>query len=126
MTESLAENVGLVKPIAAVLQKMVWPTLTDAPGDMFCIETVGAAKTRLHSHCLWSMRKKGKQIDAELRGHGEYGWECQFLNDGELAYGRRWITRALALAEADDKRNELAQQGWTAVSSEDQSADCAK
>lgn len=25
-------------------------------------------------------RKSGKQVDAELRGHGEYGWECQFLS----------------------------------------------
>src|SRR5918992_4837526 len=26
---------------------------------------------------VWSLRKDGRQVDAELRGHGEYGWECQ-------------------------------------------------
>jgi hypothetical protein len=48
------------------------------------------------------MRKDGKQVDAELRGHGEWGWECQFLYNGEPAYGRRWVTRA-AIAEADER-----------------------
>lgn len=66
---------------------------------------------------IWSMRKNGKQIDAELRGHGEYGWECQFLYEGELAYGRRWDMRALAVAEAEDKRQELLGQGWTVIES---------
>lgn len=61
---------------------------------------------------VWSMRKNGKQVDAELRGHGEYGWECQFLYDGELAYGRRWTMRADALAEAEAKRRELEGEGW--------------
>jgi hypothetical protein len=53
------------------------------------------------------MRKNGKQVDAELRGHGEWGWECQFFyyND-ELAYGRRWVARADALREAEEKRCE--------------------
>lgn len=58
------------------------------------------------------MRKNGKQVDCELRGHGEYGWECQFLYNGELAYGRRWTLRADALAEAEAKRQELEGDGW--------------
>jgi hypothetical protein len=61
------------------------------------------------------MRKNGKQVDAELRGHGEWGWECQFLYNGELAYGRRWVTRADALAEAEEKRRELSSKGWQPV-----------
>ena len=61
---------------------------------------------------VWSLRHNGRQVDAELRGHGEWGWECQFLYAGELAYGRRWMTRAEALAEADEKRRELEQKGW--------------
>jgi hypothetical protein len=43
------------------------------------------------SHCF------AASVTAELRGHGEYGWECQFLYDGELAYGRRWGTREAAV-----------------------------
>jgi hypothetical protein len=62
---------------------------------------------------LWSMRKGGKQVDSELRGHGEWGWECQFLYNGEFAYGRRWVTRASALAEAEEKQRELERKGWT-------------
>ena len=62
---------------------------------------------------VWSMRKNGKQVDAELRGHGEFGWECQFLYKGELAYGKRWNLRAEALAEAEGKRRELEGSGWT-------------
>jgi hypothetical protein len=58
------------------------------------------------------MRKNGNQVDAELRGHGEWGWECQFLYNGELAYGRRWTLRADALAEVDAKRQELERDGW--------------
>jgi hypothetical protein len=59
-----------------------------------------------------SMRKCGKQVDAELRGMRRVGWECQFLHNGELAYGRRWVTRANALAEAEEKRRELSSKGW--------------
>ena len=62
------------------------------------------------------MRKNGKQVDAALRSHGEYGWECQFLYNGAFAYGRRWTMRAEALAEADDKRQELERDGWQNVS----------
>ena len=33
-----------------------------------------------------NLRKNGKQIDCELRFHGEsYGGECQCLHNGELA-----------------------------------------
>jgi hypothetical protein len=54
-------------------------------------------------------------VDAELRGHGEWGWECHFLYNGELAYGRRWVTRADALAEAEEKRQELGRGEWQQV-----------
>ena len=65
---------------------------------------------------VWSMRKNGKQVDAELRVHGEWGVECQFWYDGEMVYGRRWTLRAEALAEADQKRRELERDGWTVMS----------
>jgi hypothetical protein len=53
-----------------------------------------------HGERVWMMTTDAKRVDAELRGHGEHGWECQFLYEGELAYGRRWTMRAAALAEA--------------------------
>jgi len=61
---------------------------------------------------VWSMRKNGRQVDAELRSDGEYGWECRFLYKAELAYSRRWVLRADALAEAEEKRQELERGGW--------------
>ena len=68
-------------------------------------------KPRQAEH-VWSMRKNGKQVDAELRADGGYGWECQFLYNGDFAYGRRWVLRADALAEAEAKRQELDAVGW--------------
>lgn len=57
---------------------------------------------------LWS-------APAELRGHGEYGWECQFLYDGELFYGQRRDTHAAANTEAEAKKQELTGDGWTSI-----------
>jgi hypothetical protein len=59
------------------------------------------------------MTKNGNRVDAELREHGQWGWECQFFYNGDFAYGRRWTTRADALAEAEAKRQELERAGWT-------------
>jgi hypothetical protein len=51
---------------------------------------------------VWSLIKNGRQVDCELRFHRKaYGWECQFLLDGELAEGRRFTLRELALQEGD-------------------------
>ena len=62
---------------------------------------------------VWSLRKNGKQVDCELRFHGEsYGSECQCLHDGELAYGQRFILRELALREAEAQRQRLMRDGW--------------
>lgn len=62
---------------------------------------------------LWSLRKNGRQVDCELRFHGEsYGWECQFLHDGDLAYGQRFVLRATALEEAEAQRRRLGGEGW--------------
>src|ERR1035437_5285272 len=60
---------------------------------------------------VWSLRKNVKQVDAELWSDGEYGWECQFLYNGDFAYSRRWTMRADALAEAEAKRRELGGGG---------------
>ena len=63
---------------------------------------------------VWSLRKNGRQIDCELRFHGEpYGYEVQFLHDGELAYGQRFFTRVVAMDEAENQRCRLMDEGWT-------------
>jgi hypothetical protein len=54
-------------------------------------------------------------MDALLRVHPDGlggGVEVRFLYNGELIYGRRWPTRALAQAEAVDKLKELHARGW--------------
>jgi hypothetical protein len=64
---------------------------------------------------LWTLRKSDKRIDCELRFHGEsYGWECQCLLDGVLAYGRRCPLREQALKEAESQRQRLISKGWAA------------
>jgi hypothetical protein len=66
---------------------------------------------------VWSLVKNGRQIDCEPRFHGEsYGWECQFLLDNQLAEGRRFVFRELALQEADVQRRRLLAKGWHAPS----------
>lgn len=61
---------------------------------------------------LWSMCKDGHQIDAELRGHGEYGWELQLLRDGGFYAGRRFDLRAQAVAHGNEIRSDLERDGW--------------
>jgi hypothetical protein len=62
---------------------------------------------------LWRVRKQQRTIDAVLRHHGDgAGIELQFLLGGELATGRLYPTRELAVAAADDKRRELERAGW--------------
>jgi hypothetical protein len=46
----------------------------------------------------------GRQLDCELRDHGEWGVEVQMYRKLEFLYGRRWATRALALEEADQQK----------------------
>jgi hypothetical protein len=49
-----------------------------------------------------------------LRFHGEpFGCEVQFLHNGELAYGRRCVTHAAAMNEAENQRLRLMNEGWT-------------
>jgi hypothetical protein len=58
------------------------------------------------------MRKDHHQIDAELRGHGEYGWEIQLLKDGDFYAGQRFELREQAIAHGDEYRVELIPRGW--------------
>jgi hypothetical protein len=61
---------------------------------------IAPRQPRVGEH-LWAIRKDGRQLDCELRDHGAFGVEVQVYRERELLYGRRWATRALALAEAD-------------------------
>jgi hypothetical protein len=63
----------------------------------------------------WSVRKEGRQLDCQLRGHGEYGWEVQLLRNGDWFYGRRYPTRALAQAEANAIRDEYIREGGQVI-----------
>jgi hypothetical protein len=58
------------------------------------------------------LRKDGDQIDAELRGHGEYGWEVQLLRDAEFYAGRRYDLREQAVAPGEEIRRDLTARGW--------------
>jgi hypothetical protein len=60
---------------------------------------------------LWVIQKAGRQLACELRDDGEWGVEVQVYRDGELLYGRRWATRALALAEADARKAQYLKDG---------------
>jgi hypothetical protein len=64
---------------------------------------------------VWTLRRLGRQGDCELRFHGDesYGWECQCLFDGVLAYGHRSVLRAQAVEEAEAHRRRLLSEGWS-------------
>jgi hypothetical protein len=61
---------------------------------------------------LFSFRDaKHRQIDCELRDHGRFGVEAQFLIDREFRYSRRFESRALAEQWATLERQELEKGG---------------
>ncbi|HZT76948.1 MAG TPA: hypothetical protein VFA27_09840 [Vicinamibacterales bacterium] len=70
-------------------------------------------RTTRRGEPVFSMTKNGRRLDAELRDHGEFWCEIQFLVDGDLVYGRLWPNRSVALVEAEVKRVELNARGWT-------------
>ena len=49
-----------------------------------------------------------RQVECELRSHGEYGWEAQFFIDGAFSQSRRFDTRALAEQWAEVERQAIA------------------
>jgi len=51
-------------------------------------------------------QRDGAPIRCELRNHGEYGWEAQFLErDGELFYAHgKFVSRAHAMRWAEAER----------------------
>jgi hypothetical protein len=63
---------------------------------------------------LWSLLNDNVRYDVELRD--DYargaGTELQLFRDDEFIYGRRYVTRDAAIAEADALKAILQQQGW--------------
>jgi hypothetical protein len=51
-----------------------------------------------------SIQKNGRHLACELRDDGEAGVEVLMSRDGDLLYGRRYATSALALEEADEQK----------------------
>ena len=65
---------------------------------------------------VWTLTKAPKHLDCELRDDGELGCEVQLLRDGEFDKGRRFATRARALAHATAMRALLeGEGGWTRI-----------
>jgi hypothetical protein len=60
---------------------------------------------------LWIIQKAGRQLACELRDDGAAGVEVQVYREGELLYGRRWATRALALEEANERKAQYLREG---------------
>jgi len=65
---------------------------------------------------LWTLTKDGKRFRCELRSHGKYGWEVQFLDDEEFVDGRRFAMRSQAVDWANLEREEHLGEGWTLLS----------
>jgi hypothetical protein len=64
---------------------------------------------------LWIIQKAGRRLACELRDDGAAGVEVQVYRDGELLYGRRWANRALALAEADERKAQYLGEGGVLI-----------
>jgi hypothetical protein len=62
------------------------------------------------------MRKDGRDMEARLLYQGEYGVDVQFFYKGQFYQSRRWNTRAAAVADADEKRQDLEREDWRLVS----------
>ena len=56
-------------------------------------------------------RRAGRHLACELRDDGAAGVELQVYRDRELLYRRRWANRALALAEADERKAQYLREG---------------
>ena len=61
------------------------------------------------SEPLWELRGLGKVITCALRDDADLGVEVQMFSSGECRSGRRFATRADAVAFSESERWELAQ-----------------
>jgi hypothetical protein len=64
---------------------------------------------------LWTVRQDGGQLVCELRDDGDVGAELQVYRERELLYGRRWATRALALAKANEWKAQYLREGGVLI-----------
>ena len=64
---------------------------------------------------LWSVSKNGRQLECELRDDGAWGVEVQVTRAGEFLYGLRFVTLALALAEADARKAQYLREGGVLI-----------
>jgi hypothetical protein len=83
-----------------------------APGHVDSLS--GSCCTPRPRDPLWTLVKGGKRVDAELLFHGELGVEVQFLHEGVMAYGQRFVLREQAVQEGGVHRRRLMKDGWTA------------
>jgi hypothetical protein len=60
-------------------------------------------------------RRTAGSSACELRDDGAAGVELQVSRAGELLYGRRWATRALALEEADERKAQYLREGGALI-----------
>jgi hypothetical protein len=60
---------------------------------------------------LFSFMRDHDRFACELRYHGEWGVEAQFLNNEELLIGRRFDLREQAVRWAEETRTAL-EKGW--------------
>jgi hypothetical protein len=88
------------------ISKLNWRTPMSAP------DYGPTPRQRQPGEHLWAIRKDGQQVECELRDHGEWGVEVQVYREREFLYGRRWPTRALALAEATESGSKTAASSW--------------
>jgi hypothetical protein len=61
---------------------------------------------------LFMMRRGSELLTCRLRDLGDWGHESQFHIDGHLLMSRRFETRALAIAWAEQQRRTQTAQGW--------------
>lgn len=65
-------------------------------------------RQRVPGELLFSFRAPNhRQVDCELRDHGEYGVEVQFYIDREFRWSMRFQTRVFAEAWAEAERARI-------------------
>ena len=91
-----------------------------APGDVDSL--LGSVCKPRPREAIWTLTKGARRVDAELLYQSEHGVEVHFLEEGVVAYARRWLMRAEAVQEANEHRARLLRQGWTMPASTAQEA----
>jgi hypothetical protein len=77
----------------------------------FMSETAGADYPPT-AEPLFVMRRGNERLTCRLRNVGDWGHESQFHIDGHLLMSKRFETRALAIAWAEQQRRLQSGQGW--------------